>query len=1088
MTTFGKLIKNMNSKYLSKIYRLKNIIIVLIFLFKSFDIDLYSQIINGSVIKNKALDEVADKISLKEKREETLYTTTTKGVVTFTSENLNTSTYKDGSPIAEAKSAEEWKLFNENKTPCYCHYNYDSKNANKLGKLYNYWAAINADKVIPEGWHIPNIYEIQIAFGVGDIPESEAFDINRRKHERDYLPNPIQIKLNGGVMPLAASACDKNGKFYGTPYAKNPEYVLWYGAWWINTEFKNKGLLAVKISAMIQTNSVDAEFISDNVGNGYSILCFKNTSEEKNESIMDTSKNTSSHYTEASADNSSNNVLGNILPAMPIEEKAERKKGIIIYQSKNLNTSVFRDGTIIPEAKSAEEWIHFNSMKLPAYCYYKFDSRNAKNTGKLYNYWAVASSKQIAPEGWHIPNKFELLKVAGSVEEIPDQTLKTNGNLIIGKEICDAYPKTITMYKSDGIIQLGGSYCSTDGKFYNTPYTERPDYVRWSGAWWTSNYSYNLYSKLTSPVILKVSSDIGGNAVQSDFENAKQGEGYSILCFKDYKTDPADSLEKLNQIPISKSLLSHKLKVIDSLIYAQNITTVSGLNKVFIYAMDTSVYADFLSLGNGYLNTYIKFGTLSEYYKNKKLRTLIDYSIQSGLFLADIPNIDWKKNKITTLDKKLPSDFREFDIMIDLSVLPTGFDYQLSIPELNINQLVTNNSTDLLRYNLDTSFIRSFNQLQFDKLTSNQATKKFTLSINCPPGKYFVGKNKIYNLNATKQNVWPEEKNNCYYTEVKSETVNLSSSLSINFIKINQVIHEIYKPTIDSLLLIGRFIEANDLFKNYLILCLPKYFNTPEENWPTIMLKHQPKFHENMMAKIYYLSKTPELFIKSFQLANAKNKLVIKKAYYRYGYISDTISKYLVYANSRTYNDYLISSLIQSTIGFSSFEKSGSDYDLFNYNSPILFNYRDLELPAAQFTAEPDIAAPLKLVNAAIGLQPANPIGYLYRSKFTGCKKYQMYHDACTVSDWCINCKDLQYAFKLDNNKTKTPPFEDELTIKGEVVSNNYYETFYILNCVECQLCFYNICGGGGKSKGVQTGNRGGKYYINSNGNKTYIK
>ena len=1075
----------MNSNYSPKIYRLKNIIIVLIFLFKSFDIDLFSQIINGNAIKNKALDEVAAKISIKEKHEETSYKTTTKGIVTFTSENLNTSNYKDGSPIAEAKSAEEWKLFNENKIPCYCHYNYDSKNANKIGKLYNYWAAINADKVIPEGWHIPNIYEIQIAFGVGNIPESEAYDINRRAYERNYLPNPIEIKLNGGIMPLAASACNKYGNFKGTPYAKNPEYVLWYGAWWINTEYINKGLLAVKISAMIQTNSVDAEFISDNVGDGYSILCFKNTSEETNENIMDTSKNTSTNYIEASTDNSSSNVLG---PAMSVEEKAERKKGIVIYRSKNLNTSVFRDGTIIPEAKSAEEWIHFNNMKLPAYCYYKFDSRNAKSTGKIYNYWAVASSKQIAPEGWHIPNKFELLKVAGSVEEVPDQTLKTNGNLIIGKEICDAYPKTITMYKSDGIIQLSGSYCSTDGKFYNTPYTEKPDYVRWSGAWWTSNYNYNLYSKSTSPVILKASSDISGNAVQANFETAKQGEGYSIVCFKDYKTDPADSLEKLNQIPISKSFLSHKLKVIDSLIYAQNTTTVSGLNKVFIYTMDTSIYADFLSLGNGYLNTYIKFGTLSEYYKNKKLRTLIDYSIQSGLFLADIPNIDWKKNKITTLDKKLPSDFREFDIMIDLSVLPTGYDYQLSIPELNINQLLTNKSTDFLRYNLDTSFIRSFNQLQFDKLTSNQATKKFTLSINCPPDKYFVGKNKIYNLNATKQTVWPEEKNNCYYTEVKSETVNLSSSLSINFIKINQVVHELYKPTLDSLLINGQFIEANALYDNHVVYCLPKYFNTTEENWPNKWLKHKPTFEASLKSKIYLLSKNPGLFVNAFQLANAKNKIVIKKAYYLYGSISDTISTVLVRQNSRTYNDYLISSLIRSTIGFKSFEKVGSDFELFNYNSPILFNFGDLALPAAQFQAEPDIAEPLKLVNLAIALQPANPLGYLYRSKFTGCKKYQMYHDACTVSDWCINCKDLQQAFQLDNNKTKTPSFADELTIRGETVSNNYYETFYIMNCVECQLCFYNICGGGGKSKSVQTGNRGGKYYINSNGNKTYIK
>lgn len=43
------------------------------------------------------------------------------------------------------------------------------------------------------------------------------------------------------------------------------------------------------------------------------------------------------------------------------------------------------------------------------------------------------------------------------------------------------------------------------------------------------------------------------------------------------------------------------------------------------------------------------------------------------------------------------------------------------------------------------------------------------------------------------------------------------------------------------------------------------------------------------------------------------------------------------------------------------------------------------------------------------------------------------------------------------------------------------------MECVNCQLCFYNICGGESKSKSIQTGKRGGKYYINKNGNKTYI-
>ncbi len=761
-------------------------------------------------------------------------------------------------------------------------------------------------------------------------------------------------------------------------------------------------------------------------------------------------------------------------------------KGIVIYQSKNLNTSTFSDGTPISEAKSAEEWIQFNSMKIPAYCYYKFDKLTYQNNGKLYNYWAVTSRKKIAPEGWHIPNKFELLKAVSNVNTIPDQTLKTNANLILGDEICDPSRKSFTMYKSDGVLQLANSYCSKEGKFYNTPYTNNPDYIRWEGAWWTSNYASDKYKKTIKHIILKVSSDIVGNAIETSFSVAQPDEGYSIICFKDYPTDPIDSLEKLKQIPITYTKLLNQFKIIDTLNYNSNRSNILNKSIVNIYSKDSNVYTDFLSLGDGYIKTYIKFGTLKEYYNNPYFKHLIDYSIQSGLFLTNMPNIDWPNQKLTYLNKKLESQFRQFEVLIDLSVLPPSKDYEISIPELKINQKINYNSNDFMKFTIDTSFINVFNQLPFDKLSANQATRKFTMAINCPSEKYFIGDIKVFKIKQSKPNGYIDEQNTCDYSELKNEIVTLNSSLSINYIKINQVVHELYKPKIDSLLEYGRFIEASALYDNYLKYCLPKYFKTDEEFWPTYWLKHKNNFNASINSRIYALSRSSELFIRAFQLADAKNRIVMKKAYYRIGLILDETSRALIASNSKTYNDYLISALIQSTIGSKYFNKIGSDYELFNYNSPILFNFSDLELPAAEYLAEPDIEEPLKLVNMAIGLQPANPIGYLYRSKFTGCKKIQVNHDPCTVSDWCSNCNDLQKASKLDNNKTKLPPFASEITLRDGELAKHYYETFYILNCVQCQLCFYNVCGGE-KGKNTQTGSRGGKYYINKNGNKTYI-
>lgn len=69
-------------------------------------------------------------------------------------ENLNVSNFRNGNPIPEAKTDEEWKRAGENKQPAWCYYNYDPKNLTKYGKLYNWFAVNNSRGLAPKGWHI----------------------------------------------------------------------------------------------------------------------------------------------------------------------------------------------------------------------------------------------------------------------------------------------------------------------------------------------------------------------------------------------------------------------------------------------------------------------------------------------------------------------------------------------------------------------------------------------------------------------------------------------------------------------------------------------------------------------------------------------------------------------------------------------------------------------------------------------------------------------------------------------------------------------------------------------------------------------
>lgn len=81
--------------------------------------------------------------------------------------------------------------------------------------------------------------------------------------------------------------------------------------------------------------------------------------------------------------------------------------GVQEWMDKNLNVSVFRNGDLIPEAKTDEEWKKSAIEGLPAWCYYKNDSGNGEKYGKLYNWYAVNDSRGLCPEGWHVPSDEE---------------------------------------------------------------------------------------------------------------------------------------------------------------------------------------------------------------------------------------------------------------------------------------------------------------------------------------------------------------------------------------------------------------------------------------------------------------------------------------------------------------------------------------------------------------------------------------------------------------------------------------------------------------------------------------------------------
>jgi uncharacterized protein (TIGR02145 family) len=78
------------------------------------------------------------------------------GAQTWATQNLNVSAFRNGEPIPEAESDEEWNNASIEGKPVWCYYNgKDSLKGQINGKLYNWFAVHDSRGLAPKGWHIP---------------------------------------------------------------------------------------------------------------------------------------------------------------------------------------------------------------------------------------------------------------------------------------------------------------------------------------------------------------------------------------------------------------------------------------------------------------------------------------------------------------------------------------------------------------------------------------------------------------------------------------------------------------------------------------------------------------------------------------------------------------------------------------------------------------------------------------------------------------------------------------------------------------------------------------------------------------------
>jgi uncharacterized protein (TIGR02145 family) len=83
------------------------------------------------------------------------YKTIVIGTQEWMAENLKTSIYRNGDAIPTGLSNADWENTINTQQGAWAYYNNDASYACPYGKLYNWYACVDARQLCPVGWHVP---------------------------------------------------------------------------------------------------------------------------------------------------------------------------------------------------------------------------------------------------------------------------------------------------------------------------------------------------------------------------------------------------------------------------------------------------------------------------------------------------------------------------------------------------------------------------------------------------------------------------------------------------------------------------------------------------------------------------------------------------------------------------------------------------------------------------------------------------------------------------------------------------------------------------------------------------------------------
>jgi uncharacterized protein (TIGR02145 family) len=149
----------------------------------------------------------------------------TIGKQVWMGENLNVDIFRNGDPIREAKTDEEWEKATEEKRPAWCYVKINSESSDQDRKLYNWYAVNDPRGLAPKGWRIPTNEDWS---KLTDFLEAET--VLKKKSTRKFLARGESVSLanESNFLGLPPDSRAPNGIYISSGN---------YGGWWSSTEY-----------------------------------------------------------------------------------------------------------------------------------------------------------------------------------------------------------------------------------------------------------------------------------------------------------------------------------------------------------------------------------------------------------------------------------------------------------------------------------------------------------------------------------------------------------------------------------------------------------------------------------------------------------------------------------------------------------------------------------------------------------------------------------------------------------------------------------------------------------------------------------